>query len=132
MLRPTVYIVEPKPLLLEMSFPATDVDSIVADTGAWQNEEGNSELLPRAREIIAKEVILAYFLSFDEFDEMLGHPPVSEETFDKFWTLRRLCLDGNLSHLKRYASRVDPSRFESTGDERLDSIIARHVGHEDY
>ncbi|MCA9108092.1 MAG: hypothetical protein KDA83_21980 [Planctomycetales bacterium] len=127
-LPPTVYIVEPNEQLLSQVFPTESLRDCVAQPKAWQNEEGPSELTNNDRVIIAKQVILAYFLSFEEFDEMLGRPMVSEATFDRYWSIRRLSIDGGFHHLAEYAKRIERSRFISTGNSFLDRVVAKSVG----
>lgn len=124
---PTIYVVDPKPSISTLAFPSESLRDLVAETKVWQNDEGASGLLECDRETIAKNVILAYFLSFDEFDEMLGRPEISAATFDKYWSIRRLPIEGKLDHLAEYAGRLNQDRFASTGNHDLDLVISRTV-----
>lgn len=125
---PTIYLIEPAESLLQLNFRDESLRSCVAETKVWQNDESGSELTACQHEAIAKRIILAYFLSFKDFDELIGHPPVSESVFDDFWTLRRLPIFGSLHHLTEYTKTVDKRRFVPTGNEHVDNIVAKIAG----
>ena len=122
-LPPTVYLVEPTNALLGVEALSQSLRSFLAEPKVWQNEEGSSELTASEREAVAKRVILAYFLSFQEVDELLGKPDVSEQTFNRYWHLRRLPIEGSLHHLAAYAKRIDKERIISTGSDFLDRVV---------
>lgn len=124
---PTIYIVEPTQELLSMEIPSQTIRSCVSETKVWQNNEGASDLLPDNRCTIAKYLFLSYFLSFREFDALLGFPQVSEATFDKYWSLRRLCVDGSFHHLNERSKRMEKNRISSTGHVQLDQIVMKTI-----
>ncbi|MCA9131336.1 MAG: hypothetical protein KDB22_29830 [Planctomycetales bacterium] len=125
----TVYVVAPTKKLESTAFPTNDLRDFALTERVWLNGEGGiSNLSTDDCESIAKICVLAYFLSFSDLDQLLEFPSLTVDSFDQFWTIRRLESDGKLSQLSDYARRLDETRFVSLGDSRADEEVKRLIG----
>ena len=127
MISRVIYIVAPKESLLSLDFPDAGLRACVASQMVWRNDEGGiSELTDAGRVEIAKYLVLSYFLQFEEFDEMIGFPDISPNSFDEFWTIQRVPIDGSFENLKSIAARTKFSRVKLPRDDAFRKIISNY------
>jgi hypothetical protein len=125
---PTIFLVTPKDELTKLKFLTNGLREFVAEERIWlESGGGNSDLTNDDFTCIVKVAVLAYFLSFEDLDLLLGTPRLTVQSFDRFWTLRSLKAS-KLSHLANYARRVDESRYDSLGDSDADEVTRRLIG----
>lgn len=124
---PTIFLVAPKVELTNMNFLTSSLRDFVAEERAWLESEPNQLFSDDGLDSIVKVAILAYFLSFEDLDLLLGKPKLTVQSFDRFWTLRRMKA-GKLSHLGTYAKRVDKTRYNSFGSPHADELAWRLIG----
>jgi hypothetical protein len=117
-----IYLVEPKEVLLARL--GHDADPDLTDLLAWRAEEGDG-WTSDARLARVKIQHLVWLSA--NVDDLFGFLPegstLSLQTFDSFWTCRRIAVIGDVANFRRDIGKVNFDGVEPTGNKVVDEWI---------
>jgi hypothetical protein len=130
------YLIEPQPNLLDEleKFTPSAMTRLLGETELWlKGESGKSFYLSSDHLSEAKIVYLCYlrdeYSVYEEYQHILGRLPINEDTFDRFWLIRRFLVSEDFDDVRERLNLTTLERVELPDrpnvKNRFDALISR-------
>ncbi len=102
------YLIQPTSALIEAvnARGGTEVEHVLTETVLWTRVEGGLETAEKFTDskIIYQCDIHDLHIHLPLYEEIFGDFPISEETFDIFWTIKRFGIEEDFDEMREHVS----------------------------